>query len=403
MSVLEKEQQKDEFISTLMKKKLEFPFFEKNGFICYGKANPPVVVIPESMKRQFLEAIHNHPTSGHLGRDKTIQKAHENGWWPSMNKEIIQYIQACMSCKLHKTPTHKYKQLTSIEVDGPGEMWAADVAFLPVSKQGNRYLLVFMEYQTKWVVTAALPTFDTNSIANVLLYSIILVHGNVTKFLTDNGANFIAEAIQVICKRLGIKKLQTSVEHPQSDGLVERMNRTIRAALAIYCEKSPEDWDIYLPFVTFAINTSKQASTGYTPFEALYGRKAKLPSLQELPNVKWKTYTTESWLAHLNHYIPILQNNIHSNIQRSQKLQQHYYNRGRKEKNEFVVGDIVLKIKMKEQWKFPNPKFSGPWKIVAITSPANDAFKLEEVNETRSRNYKLKKITTANIKDIYKV
>ena len=74
-----------------------------------------------------------------------------------------------------------------------------------------------MDYLTKWVVAAALPSFDANSIANVLLYSVILVHGNVEKFLTDNGKNFLAEAILVICKRLGIKKLNTSVEHPQSE------------------------------------------------------------------------------------------------------------------------------------------------------------------------------------------
>jgi hypothetical protein len=295
-SLLEEEQSKDKFIQNLLEDKLEFPFFLKNNIVCNGKKNPPVVIIPETMRQNFLEGIHSHPTSGHFGRDKTVQKARDNGWWPGMNKDVTQFVNNCMQCKLHKTPTHKYKTLTSIEVGGPGEMWAADVAFLPVSNQGNRYLLVFMEYLTKWVVTAALPTFDTNSIANVLLYSIILVHGNVSKFLTDNGTNFIGEAMQLICKRLGIKKIQTSVEHPQTDGLVERMNRTIKSALAIYCEKNPQDWDRYLPFVTFAINTSKQASTGYTPFEAMYGRQVKLPTLQELPNVEIKTHTTESWI-----------------------------------------------------------------------------------------------------------
>jgi hypothetical protein len=84
-------------------------------------------------------------------------------------------------------------------------------------------------------------------------------------------------------------------------------------------------------------------------------------------------------------------------------MQQLYYNRGRKEKNDFVVGDRVLKIKMKDHWKFPNPKFTGPWKVIEITGKNKDAFKLEEISETRSRKYKQKKTTTANIKDIYKV
>lgn len=320
-----------------------------------------------------------------------------------MHQDVIQFVAHCLPCRMHKTPTHKYKRLTSIEVSRPGEMWAADVAFLPLSNSKNRYLLVFMEYLTKWVVTAALPSFDSNSIANVLLYSIILIHGHVERFLTDNGKNFIAEAIMVICNRLGIRKVNTSVEHPQSDGLVERMNRTIKKALSIYCEKDPANWDAYLPFVTFAINTSKQDSTGYSPYEAMYGRQAKLPSLQEITTFRLQSHTAKTWMAYLNHYIPLLHVDIRANIQRSQELQQRYYNRGRKEKEEFFVGDIVLKIKAKDHWVFPEPKFDGPFKIIAITSKNKDAFRLEEINESRSRNYKAKKTTTANIKDIYKL
>lgn len=399
---LEVAQANDEYIIKIKEQQpMQQKFFMKHNILCYNNGDNPVVVIPSSLQSQFLKNIHDHPTSGHLGRDKMIHKAKENGWWPSMNKDVTEYVKQCMKCKMHKTPTHKYRKLTSIEVGAPGEMWAADIAFLPLSTRNNRYLLVCMDYLTKWVVTAALPSLDADSVANVLLYSVILVFGHVSKFLTDNGTNFIAEALQMICKRLGIKKIQTSVEHPQTDGLVERMNRTIKSALAIYCEENSKDWDVYLPFVTFAINTSKQASTGETPFKPMFGRKAQLPSLQEIADLKITTYTTKAWLAHLNHYIPILHNNIRANIQRSQKTQQHYYNKGRKEKV-FQVDDIVLKIKMKDTWKFPEPKFTGPWKIVEVTGKNNDAFKLELVQENRTkRQYKKKKTTTANIKDLY--
>lgn len=345
---LEVAQANDEYIIKIKEQQpMQQKFFMKHNILCFNNGDNPVVVIPASLQPQFLKSIHDHPTSGHLGRDKMIHKAKENGWWSTMNKDVTEYVKQCMKCKMHKTPTHKYRKLTSIEVGAPGEMWAADIAFLSLSKRNNRYLLVCMDYLTKWVVTAALPSLDADSVANVLLYSVILVFGHVSKFLTDNGTNFIAEALQMICKRLGIKKIQTSVEHPQTDGLVERMNRTIKSALAIYCEENSTDWDIYLPFVTFAINTSKQASTGETPFKAMFGRKAHLPSLQEIADLKITTYTTKAWLDHLNHYIPILHNDIRANIQRSQQAQQHYYNKGRKEKA-VQVDDVVLKIKMKK-------------------------------------------------------
>src|SRR6478735_479132 len=163
------------------------------------------------------------------------------------------------------------------------------------------YMLVFMEYLTKWVITVPLPQFDTNAIVNVLIYSIILVHGTPQKFITDNGTNFISEAMKLVCQRLGINKVESSVEHPQKDGMVERMNRTVKESLAIYVEKTSELWDEYLPFVTFAINTTKQASTGYSPFESLYGRRAVLPALADIDKLQVKNHNSQTWLAYINH------------------------------------------------------------------------------------------------------
>lgn len=195
-----------------------------------------------------------------------------------------------------------------------------------------------MEYLTKWVITTPLSTLDTDSVANVLLYQILLIHGTPVRFITDNGTKLVSEAMQAVCTRLGIKKIQTSVEHPESDGLLERMNRTLKTALSIYCQHDRTKWDQYLPFVTFSINTSKQKSTGFSPFEAMYGRKARLPSLQEFHLSEPKTYSTEAWLTYLNHYLPLVFEKIHINIQKSQQQQQQYFNRCRKTKESFLEG-----------------------------------------------------------------
>lgn len=399
-------QKEDRFIQEVLENIDKKPDFSLvNGILCYIAVNPPVVVIPNSWRAKFLREIHTSMVGGgHQGRDKTVAKAQENGYWKGMTEDVKSYVASCIDCKKFKAPTHKYKTLKSIEVTGPCVVWAADIAFLPVTPSGNRYLLVFMEYLTKWVITTPLASLDTDSVANVLLYQIVLIHGTPVRFITDNGTNLISEAMQVICTRLGIKKVQTSVEHPESDGLVERMNRTMKTALSIYCQNTPDLWDRYLPFVTFSINTSKQKSTGFSPFEAMYGRKARLPTLQEFQLTSPKTYSSESWITYLNHYIPLIHQEMHVNIQKSQQQQQHYFNRNRKTKESFAEGDRVLKIKMKDNWKFAEPKFSGPWKIVKITNEDKSAFILEDVSEDkRKRNHKIKRTTTANIRDIYKV
>lgn len=259
-----------------------------------------------------------------------------------------------------------------------------------------------MDYFTKWTVTAALESFATKSVADVLIFSVILIFGKPNQWITDNGKKFISQAMKVVCERMGIKKLDTSMEHPQSDGLIERMNRTIKSALSLYCENNPQAWDLYLPFVTFSINTSVQKSTGFTPFQAMFGRQAVLPALADFPRVDKMSYKAEEWIAYLNHYLPIIHEEIQVNIQLSQQNQQKYYNRNRKEKEKLEVGDKVIKIKMKDNWKFSEPKFSGPCRIVKPTSKNDDAFLLELIDNTKSKR-NIVKNTTANIKDIYKI
>ena len=80
---MKKEQKDDKEINEMLsdKKEVQYPFAIKAGILCYVKSNPPVIVIPTKYEHKFLQAIHAHPTSGHMGRDKTLKKAKENGYW----------------------------------------------------------------------------------------------------------------------------------------------------------------------------------------------------------------------------------------------------------------------------------------------------------------------------------
>ncbi|KAI9329304.1 hypothetical protein BD770DRAFT_334093 [Pilaira anomala] len=136
----------------------------------------------------------------------------------------------------------------------------------------------------------------------------------------------------------------------------------------------------------------------------MFGRKAKLPTLQELHITQYKTHTSESWITYLNHYLPLLHKEVHSSIQKSQEQQKKYYNKNRKAKEVFAEGDVVWKVKMKDTWKFAEAKFSGPWKVVKVLNEDKSAYKLEDLSvDKRKRNHKEKRFTTANIRDIYRV
>lgn len=171
--------------------------------------------------------------------------------WPSIKDDVQEWIRTCVTCQIFKTDTRNTTPtLKSITPNYVGEIWAADIAILPTTKRGNSYILVFMEYLTKWAITAALPSFDSNHVAQVLLYEIVLKLGIMRRLITDNGSNFVSDAMNLVCARRDIKRSLNSVEHPNTDGFVERFNRTFKDGLAMYVNQDPLTWDDYLPFVT---------------------------------------------------------------------------------------------------------------------------------------------------------
>ena len=85
----------------------------------------------------------------------------------------------------------------------------------------------------------------------MLLYEVVLKFGTPKRFITDNGSNLTSEVMNALTNTLQIRHATTSVEHPQTDGLVERLNRTLKTSLAAYVEDQPDTWDDKLPFVIF--------------------------------------------------------------------------------------------------------------------------------------------------------
>ncbi|KAI9551348.1 hypothetical protein GHT06_005864 [Daphnia sinensis] len=116
------------------------------------------------------------------------------------------------------------------------------------------------------------------TIAKILVNKIFTKYGSPEVVLTDQGTNFLSSLIEEVCKLFKIRRIRTTAYHPQTDGLVERFNRTLCDMLACYVADEPEKWDKYLPFVTFAYNTAKQASIRETPFYLFFGREPIMPN-----------------------------------------------------------------------------------------------------------------------------
>ena len=114
---------------------------------------------------------------------------------------------------------------------------------LPVSKNGNQYLLVTMDYFSKWPEVYPLPNQEARTVAIVLVREFFCRFGIPMELHSDQGRNFESLLMKEVCAILGIHKTRTTPYYPRSDGMVERFNRTLAAQLSLFVNENHTDWD----------------------------------------------------------------------------------------------------------------------------------------------------------------
>jgi hypothetical protein len=235
-------------------------------------------VVPSAMRKEVIKECHDAMTSGHLGTDKTFKRVHERFWWPNLYGDVKSYVETCEACARAKKPKRTDSGWEATTVGAPWQRVSVDhLGPVKTTERGNRYLLVFTDYFTRWVV--AVPTEDcgAESTAKHFVERVVLQFGAPEELLSDQGAAFVSEVVEKTCAMAGTKKIFTTSYRPQANGLVERWNGTVAPMLTTYMDENENDWDDKVPYVVFAYNTAKHAATKMTPFELVQGRKVRLP------------------------------------------------------------------------------------------------------------------------------
>ena len=240
------------------------------------------VILPMGSRRKVFDTAHG----GHLRDAKIHGQLSRHYWWPKMRSDIRAWCKACITCASRRVGRRERPPLTPIPVGGPFDRIGVDVIQYPTSHDGNQYAVVFVDYLTKWPEVFAIPDQTALTIARALVEGIISRHGVPSELLSDRGRNFLSGLMHEVYRLMGIKKASTTAYHPQSDGLVERFNRTLTNMLSKVVEKNGRDWDQHLPYVLFAFRASPQESTKESPFFLLYGRDPALPTEEALTQAK---------------------------------------------------------------------------------------------------------------------
>jgi Integrase core domain len=154
---------------------------------------------------------------------------------------------------------------------------------LPLTKHGNRFLLLISDRYSKFTKTIPLRTVTALSVARVFCDHWAYVYGLPVSVLTDNGPQFTVKFFQAVCSELGTRKIFTAAYHPLTNGQVERYIRTILASLRGYVSKRHDDWDDFPSAINFAYNCRVHSSLGMPPFELALTRPPPTLALPSLP------------------------------------------------------------------------------------------------------------------------
>jgi len=326
-----------------------------------GKA----LVIPSFLRRDVLRALHDDPTGGHMGEEKTYYRVRQRYWWPGMSRSVKSYVSSCRTCQVNKpvggTPVGKLMPIPPPAA--PFDTIGADhLGPFKETKRGNRHILVLVDYLTKWVI--AVPVKDTTSagVMDVLRDHVFSQHGIVSRIITDQGTAFTSESLATFVARLGVRMIFASGERPQTNGLTERMNRTLVSVLKTYVNFEHDDWDDHLPWAVLAINSTRHAVTKRSPFELVYGRVANLPIDSVLPCALMTPQSPVTFRSRIRRWRKEARELIINN-QRQVKAR---FDARHKLSRPYEKGDLVLvsrKVQSKGKTKKFLHRFIGPFQI----------------------------------------
>uniref|UniRef100_A0A3B3CMC3 Gypsy retrotransposon integrase-like protein 1 n=1 Tax=Oryzias melastigma TaxID=30732 RepID=A0A3B3CMC3_ORYME len=245
----------------------------KNERLYYNHNGNLRLIVFEAQVSDILKSCHDYLGSGrHPGRHRTLEKVQASYHWKTVREDVKKWVEECPRCQHLKTVKTVAPVLHPIQVQEAWSVLRMDlIGPLPTTAKGKRFILTATDLFTKWVVAKSLYTKTATEVSRKIV-NIMCDFGLVERIITDQGQEFVNEVNRGVFEALGVKHCITSAHHPEANGQDECTNRNIKTAIAKYCGEDNNDWDIYLKGTVAGINTSKQRSTKYTPYCALFGR-----------------------------------------------------------------------------------------------------------------------------------
>nr|GEV38820.1 reverse transcriptase domain-containing protein [Tanacetum cinerariifolium] len=226
----------------------------------------------------ILKACHSRPTEGHYKANYTAKKVFDLGfYWPTIYKDAVELVKHCDSCQRQGKISQKDEMpQNSIQVCEIFEVWGIDYMGPIPSSKGNKYILVAVDYLSKWVEAKALPTNDARVVVKILK-SLFSRFGTPKAIISDRGTHFCNDQFSRVMLKYGVTHRLSTAYHPQTSGQVEVTNRRLKRILKRTVVENRALWSDKLKDALWAFRTAFKTPIGCTPYRLVYEKSCHLP------------------------------------------------------------------------------------------------------------------------------
>jgi len=345
------------------------------------------LIVPRSLRIAWMEGVHNN---GHQAAKITGERLRQYAYWEGWKKDVEIYCRRCeICCKYRRGPRFKQGEMQLAHGCTVMQKVHIDLTGKHVrSRNGFCYLLTAICSFTKYLIAVPLRSKESLGVARALVKHIYLVYGAVEIQISDNGGEFWNSVVEGVAKLMGVHTSRITSLRPNSNGVVERVHKSIASIYAKLISANQRNWDELTPYVTYYYNTAYHSATTYSPFYLMFLREPTLniDLIAEVPRPEGPTNEDEFVLEareRMRIAYTIVREHLKSSFGRAKTRYDH-----RVKAIQFHEGQLVW-------WYIPRGKkgLGRKWLLMS-TGPYKIIKKLNDVNVIIQKSPRAKTLIT---------